>query len=158
MGVVLEVVSNIVLIIFSLVCLVFSINLSAQSQYQFIVGPAAFPGIISVVLLLLSLIWCADVLRKYNLNSIIMEFKSLSQSLSKDKDILIKRIIIFLGSMLYVFVLIPLLGFIISSIIYITLATLYFGKMKLIYSILLAIVITFTIYYFFSYALNLPLP
>lgn len=112
-----------------------------------VVGPGFFPGIIAAILIILGIILFIQSIR-----------------IKKDEDIKVnlfdsenKLAYIIMGITLIYLIAINYIGFLISSIIYLTtLITLYGGKNKL-KSLIASSVISSAIYFVFNILLNVPI-
>jgi len=158
MALFIEFSASIVFLIFSISVLSFSIRIGNESTHSFLVGPAIFPGFISLLLTNLSACWLIDLLRKHGLNKILEGINGFRLVISDNKEMFSKLLVIIVASFSFVFVFIPLVGFVYATILFIVFSTYYFGKMKILYSILLAVVFSYAINYFFSNIMHVPLP
>jgi hypothetical protein len=156
MGLVVELISNVVLIIFSAGCLLFSIKLAVSSSHPFLIGPGVFPTFVTSIIFLLSLTWFFDLIMHTNIRNILSNIHA-KESFSNSKHEIIKRLFLLISCIIYVVVL-GHIGFRLATIIYLVGCLFYFGKLSIFKSIVLGTLISMLIYYFFRYALSLPLP
>ena len=149
-----EVISSVILFIFSIVCFISSIYIIRQSQYNFLIGPGIFPLLISLLLVILSACWVYSSIKIKNLAGSPDKAKgSVLDKLISSKNFMV----IFFTTILYIF-LIRWIGFLPSTIIFLVFTNFYYGRIKLIYNVLFSAVISYTIYFIFTNYLYLPLP
>ena len=136
---------SIIIILIGIVTLI-EVKSFPQGQNN-VVGPGFFPGIIAAILIILGIILFIQSIR-----------------IKKDEDIKVnlfdsenKLAYIIMGITLIYLIAINYIGFLISSIIYLTtLITLYGGKNKL-KSLIASSVISSAIYFVFNILLNVPI-
>lgn len=111
-----------------------------------IVSPSLFPKIVAWLLIILSLFRLISVYLKNDKRNINIDFKKLYKFLS--------CLTVIVG---YV-ILIPLIGFLLSSMIAVFCLTKILGKSKWYNAILLSVITSSVIYYSFTKFLNIALP
>lgn len=127
---------------------------------RFWTGSGAFPLIVSVLLALCSAIWTVESLSKLRRAGVRREVNDLIKPLKEKTGI--SRLLRFLSalglSLLYIFALIPWLKFVIATIIFLTVMSMAFGKLRPAPAVITSAAVTAGIYAAFRYVLMLPLP
>ncbi len=157
MLVLFEFILSFLIFLFALLFMVLSILIGLDSKYDLIVGPAVFPIVISTIVIIFSGFWILKQIIK-NKGRMIKELKQIKTNFIKNKNFFINFLIIVLSSFCYILILMPLIGFTISTALFLFITTLYFGKMKLVKSIILSVLFSYSINYFFLHILNIYLP
>lgn len=124
------------------------------------VGPGVFPSILSSIILICSILWCIDSVvayLKYRKSTDAREVPDSNKRLFHLTKEGRRLAIITILTVLYIMVLMPLVGFVISTFIFLFVTVmLFYGKWPaaLIVSILLSLVM----YVLFQFVLHLPMP
>jgi len=124
------------------------------------VGPGVFPSILSSIILICSILWCIDSVvayLKYRKSTDAREVPDSNKRLFHLTKEGRRLAIIIILTVLYIMVLMPLVGFVISTFIFLFVTVmLFYGKWPaaLIVSILLSLVM----YVLFQFVLHLPMP
>jgi len=144
-------------------------SLGLDSPKKFWDGPGAFPFVLSVLCLILCIIWAIDIfskirkVRKGATDNTIAE-KNTKQGFLKrivelwsNSEIRNLTIIIAL-TVLYVLVLMPLTGFVISTLLFLFSTIFLFYERKWLTAIIVSVVTTGVVYLLFTFVFHLPLP
>jgi putative tricarboxylic transport membrane protein len=148
-----EILIAIILVIVNIFAVVYSLSLPQGVNDNGVIQPGVFPIFVSSILLLCSLIY---------LYQSIKEFKSSEENwgqfphhfiaLFKNKAF---RII---SSIFFYFIVVTWVGFIISTLLFFFVALHFIYKHKLISSIIIGVVFSFSTNYIFQSILGVPLP
>ena len=138
-------------IVTSLICIIFSLTVIIYSWAVFpkgsggVPGPAVFPILIAVMMLLSGLVILVDAIRKDSDEKIML--------LEKDNI----RVYITMGILVVYCILIPVIGFCVTSAIFLTVMIRWFSQKKIWVCILWAIVMSGVVYSVFTYLLKVSL-
>lgn len=155
--------------------LIMSAGLPVPATYTFFTGPGAFPIIISIVLIILTVIWIADVLKTKKKAGITAGGtaadageagkKLLLEDLVGDKGQQKRLLIVMLSTLIFIFVLIPvcgkiseLYGFLIAVFIFLTGTLKIFGQYGWGRAVIISLTAAAIVFVVFRYALMLPMP
>lgn len=139
----IQVITNVVFVVFSLFFTMITLNLpNDQAQSM---GPKAWPLIVLIGLLILSII---QIIKSYKNNNVNV----------KDIKFDYKKATILLCLLLFYFIIIRYLGFIISTIILMYSLSLIIYKQRPQISLIFSVVITLIVSIFFIFIIQLPLP
>ncbi len=155
---VFEFILSLLFLIFSIISTVLSYKIGINSVHEFVEGPGIYPFMISICLTIMGFVWIIKsilAIKEEKMSNVIKKMKQIEK---KDFIPIFKVALITLFSIIYVFGFIPLMGFVLSTIIYLVPLIKYFGKKSIIFSLIVAIVLSGSIYYMFSYGLKMPLP
>src|SRR5690554_5265225 len=132
--------------------LVISLKLKAKGSVM--VGPGIFPAILSAVVLISSILWFIDSLLIYLSNKGEEKEEKALFTLSANNR---RLIIIIILAMLYIIVLMPLVGFPISTFIFMfVVIMIFYGKWKT--ALLASLIMSLSLFVLFRYILHLPMP
>lgn len=124
------------------------VMINTENDTDVFTSPSLFPKIISVSLIVLSLF---QILAQYRI-------KQRSESAENTEQGEYKTFFVGILSLaLYIF-LIPILGFLLSTMISVFWFTYFFGKPKWYNALIFTILVSSIMYFSFSYFLNVPLP
>lgn len=138
-------------IITSLICIVFSLAVIIYSWAVFpkgsggVPGPAVFPILIACMMLLSGLVILVDAIRTNSDEKIVL--------LSKDNI----RVYISMGIMLAYCVMVPVVGFVVSSVIFLTVTIRWFSQKKIWVCLAWAAAMSGIVYAVFTYLLKVSL-
>jgi putative tricarboxylic transport membrane protein len=151
----LEIISSFSLILGLLYILKISYNMPYYGNFW--ASPGVFPIILCISLLCFSLWWFISAIKKLklNTNTNIKESIKYTFQINGEKK---KLYVIISLTLLYVYVLIPLIKFIPSTLIFLIISTKTFTKVSWLKLVVISIIIVALIYIVFKYILNLPLP
>ncbi|WP_407635913.1 tripartite tricarboxylate transporter TctB family protein [Sediminispirochaeta smaragdinae] len=125
-----------------------------------LVGPGVFPSILSTIILICSVLWCIDSLvayLKHQKSTGTQEAHDSPNGLFHFTKESRRLAIIIILTVLYILILMPLVGFVISTFLFLFVSVmLFYGKLSsaLIVSVLLSLVM----FVLFQFVLHLPMP
>jgi len=144
-----ELVFTIILILLGIASFIYSVSLPTRGNVA--LSPGLFPGVVSILLILLS---------SYNLLSNLFfkhtkgELKGVKEEVEDDQRSLILTLSLFVGYL----ILLYYIHFIASTLIFL-LAAMFFLYKRFYWKIpIISVVAVFSIYYLFRYLLNVRLP
>ena len=125
-----------------------------------LVGPGVFPSILSSIILICSILWLIDSAVAFHRSRKSIETKEVSVSmqglfhLSNESR---RLAIIIILTVLFIFVLMPLVGFVISTSIFLFISVmLFYGKWSV--ALIVAFSLSLVMYVLFQFVLHLPMP
>src|SRR5699024_2666321 len=139
-----DIILSVTLIIFALLAFLYSNTFSTGDLY----GPDLFPKLISIIIGILGL---------YLLISSVINLKNYKNILDINHNLVFK-IIIFIIVITASFYLFSLVGFIISSVLFLVVAQLIFGVKNYLAITLVSIFVPLALYLFFTQVFNIPIP
>jgi len=135
-------------------------SLGMEGSGNPLVGPGVFPTILSTIVLICSVLWLIDSLLAYlryrkNVGS---QEAHVSQGglfhLSKEGR---RLVIIIILTILYILVLMPLVGFVISTFLFLFVSVmLFYGKWPA--ALIVSVSMSLALYVLFQFVLHLPMP
>lgn len=138
-------------IVTSLICIIFSLVVIVYTYTKFpagmggVPGPAVFPIIIMVMMLLSGIVVLVDTIRTNSQEPL--------ELLGKDNI----RVYITMAILIVYMLLIPVLGFIVTSTIFLTATIRWFSEKKIVVSFLWAIAMSGVVFAVFTYLLKVSL-
>ncbi len=152
----LEIIVGIIFLIFFLYLLILGIEMPEYGQFW--VSPGAFPVILNILLLLLSLWWVIaqiiNLREKKELKNQVVKLSALFSAKEEWKRLVLISVL----TLAYIYWLTPLLGFSIATVVFLTISLKLFGKINWLKCTGVGVLITILIYLAFRYVLNLPMP
>jgi len=155
--VIFELISALSILAIGVVFMVQSLLLNQQSDFTFLEGPAVFPFVFAAVVTILSLVFLFQVVVQKR-QELREAFGKVKPTLAASKHDLIKLAVIVVATVVYIVILMPWLRFPISTFIYLTVCTIFFGKIKPLYAVIISALFSAGVYYFFLKVLSIYLP
>jgi len=148
-----EIVYGCVAVLFSLILWFILIPGQVQAKEAVIGEVQMFPRVAVIFIGISGLVLVVNRVIEIPDKSQIFNSKNYSVNLK----VLIKQIVFVLATLLFI-TIIPLLGFIIATVLYVFLMLYYFGSKKLVNNIIISIVFSFATYTLFSRLFKVGLP
>lgn len=125
-----------------------------------LVGPGAFPAILSTIIIICSILWMIDsviaVIRHRKLGE--TEGKGAGSSSVFKLSLEGKRLaIIIILTVLYILVLMPLIGFVFATLLFLFVSIMYFYR-KWLPALIVSSSMSLALYLLFHFVLRLPMP
>lgn len=172
--VVFELVVSLIMLCGFIGLLIMSTGLPVPATYTFFTGPGSFPIGVSLVLIILTVIWIVDVMKRKKKGDAVSagvaadtgtDKKKLLEELVGDVGQQKRLLVIILSTLTFIFVLIPvcgkiseLYGFLIAVFVFLTGTIKIFGQYGWGKTVIIGLVTVAAVYAVFRYALMLPMP
>jgi hypothetical protein len=150
---ILDVLYSCVAVLFSVFCFLYLIPVHVRSNTSFAVGPRTFPNIAAAVIGFVGLMLIVTRFPELMRKSVFLK----KENYSFDWKAFCRQAG-FIASMIVYIKLIPILGFIPASVVFVFFMLYYFGSNRFLINILIAVIFTLITYMLFGFLFRISLP
>ena len=141
-----------------------TVSISIRYIKSFWSGSGAVPAVISGFLLFFSLVWAIDTFIEIQQKSasvrkpVLLTFSNYITLLSGRRNEILRFIAVVGMTIIYIYILMPAIGFVFASALFLIVSIYLFGQMHWFKCIFIGVSVSGLIYVAFRYFLHLPLP